>query len=67
MLLRNVNPTITYFHFVIKSKFPMLLNVIRKGNLRFIVPLHLQKTYSISLRRGNHIVPIDVPKFKTMK
>ncbi len=43
MLLRNVNPTITYSHFGIKSKFPMLPNVTRKGNLRFIMPLHVRK------------------------
>jgi hypothetical protein len=27
----------------------------------------LEKTYLVSLRRGNHIVPTHVPKFKTSK
>ncbi len=43
MLLKNVNPIIAYSHFGIKSKFPMLPNVTRKGNLRFIMPLHVRK------------------------
>jgi hypothetical protein len=43
MLFRNVSLTITYFHLVIKTKFPMLPNATRKGNQRFTMPLHVRK------------------------
>jgi hypothetical protein len=43
MLLRDVNPTITYYHLVIKFKFPMFLNATRKGNPRFTMPMHVKE------------------------
>ncbi len=43
MLLRNVSLVVTYFHLVIKSKFPMLPNATRKGNPRFTTPLHVRE------------------------
>lgn len=44
MLFKNANPIVTYSHFVIKSKFPMLPNATRKGNrLRFTMLLHVRK------------------------
>jgi hypothetical protein len=43
MLFKDVSPIITYSHLVIKFKFSMLPNATRKGNLRFIMPLHVRE------------------------
>ncbi len=43
MLLRDANPAITYFHLMIKSKFPILLNATKKGNLKFTMPMHVKE------------------------
>jgi len=48
---------------MIRSKFPMFSNATRKGNPRFIMPMHVREDL-ISLRNDNHIIPIDVLEFK---
>jgi hypothetical protein len=42
-LLNNIPPTFAYFHLVLKSKFSMLPNVMRKGIPRFLCLLKLEK------------------------
>ncbi len=57
MLLRDANPNVTYFHFVIKSKFPMLPNVTRKSNMRFIMPLHVRENLLNTIEEKQSFCP----------
>ncbi len=43
MLFKDAHLVVTYFHLVIKSKFPMLFNATRKGNLRFNMRAHIKE------------------------
>jgi hypothetical protein len=43
MLFKDVHSIVTYFHLVIKSRFPMLPNATRKGNPRFSMPAQIRE------------------------
>jgi hypothetical protein len=43
MLFRDASHVVTYYHLVIKSKFPMFFNVTRKRNPTFIMPMHVRE------------------------
>jgi hypothetical protein len=69
MLLKDVYPTVTYFHLDIKSKLTMLRNAKGKVTIDSICLHTLGKTYLVLLNINKHIVPIDVlySKFNAKK